>query len=135
MGKKIKQHKTVVSREAINNFAPIYLKFNFSYITYDEDLNEEHVWALFKRMRDLSSEPYITIMQRRKDIGFEIEDLDIKKDIPVKFTERFLADIGKLAVFRIYPNNNPIVARVIGKIINKIMYVFYIDIGGKLYEH
>lgn len=36
---------------------------------------------------------------------------------------------------RIYPNNNPINARVIGVMINKIFYIFFIDIGGNLYKH
>ena len=41
----------------------------------------------------------------------------------------------KYAIFRIYSNNQPVVARVIGIIIEKVMYIFFIDIGGNLYKH
>ena len=89
---------------------------------------------------ELSSSPYNVIMNRGKKISFEhseIARLNIKKEIPEAFKQRFDSKRynNKWAIIRIYPNNNPIIARVIGVLINKIFYIFFIDIGGKLYKH
>ena len=87
-------------------------------------------------MRFLSSVPFTQMLNYNKRIGFEFELIDIKKQIPQKFVDRFgkKAD-EKYAIFRIYSNNQPVVARVIGIIIEKVMYIFFIDIGGNLYKH
>lgn len=136
MGKNIKKPSRVITKPCIHCFAPVYLKFNLSYITYDEDLNEQHTFALFNRMRDLSSYPLVTILNYKKSIGLETENLKISKDLPKSFVDRFPRESEKkLTIFRIYPNDNPILARVIGMLIKNIMYIFYIDIGGKLYKH
>ena len=93
-----------------------------------------------KRLRELSTDTYNIIINRNKKIGLEfveINELGIKKEVPFKFKERFDAKYynNKLAIMRLYPNNSPIVARVIGVIIKNIYYIFFIDIGGKLYSH
>ena len=127
-------------RECTNCFSPKFLKFNFSYIIYEDDFEDKYQLQLLNRIRNLSEEPYLVIMNRDKKIGLEIEDYDKlgnKKNIPEKFLSRFDKNVfnNKIAVFRLYPNNNPIVARVIGVIIKNVFYIFFIDIGGKLYKH
>ena len=123
-----------------NCFNPIYLKFNFSYLVYDENFKEEYKLQFLQRIMELSDVPYTIILNRPKNISFEFEDkdkLNIKKQIPNKFNERFEEKQynNKLAIMRLYTNNNPIVGRIIGVIIKNIFYIFFIDIGGNLYEH
>lgn len=129
-----------IQKPCTNCFAPQYLKFNFSYITYEENFVEKYQLQFLKRLRELSTDTYNIIINRNKKIGLEfveINELGIKKEVPFKFKERFDAKYynNKLAIMRLYPNNSPIVARVIGVIIKNIYYIFFIDIGGKLYSH
>lgn len=49
-----------------------------------------------------------------------------------EFLRRSAGD--KYAVFRIYPNNNPIPSIVIGKIIHEIFYIMYIDLNHDMYD-
>ena len=73
-----------------------------------------------------------------KRIKTRIEKIKISKTISEDFykgkSHRNFDD-GKYAIFRLYTNNNPIVARIIGKLIRNVFYIFFIDIGGKLYSH
>ncbi len=126
-----------ILKPCTNCFNPQYLKFNLSYITYDENFEDRYKVQLWDRMRELSAEPLITILNRDKKIGLEFEEIKINKEIPQKFQERFNTKEynNKFAIMRLYPNNNPILARVIGVIIKNIFYIFFIDIGGKLYNH
>ena len=103
-------------------------------------LQKEHKLKFFERIRELSNATYNVIMNRDKRISFEFPNMDelkIEKKIPEKFKERFENKrySNKWAIMRIYPNNNPIMARAIGVIINKVFYIFFIDIGGRLYDH
>jgi hypothetical protein len=133
------RNKTIV-KPCTNCFAPQYIKFNFSYIVYDDNFVDKHQLQFLKRMRELSADTYNVIRNRDKKIGLEfleINELGIKKQIPCKFAERFESKDynNKLAIMRIYTNNNPIVGRVIGVIIKNVFYIFFIDIGGNLYSH
>ena len=135
----IKQ-KGKIQRPCTNCFAPQYLKFNFSYIVYEEEFSEKYQVQFLKRIRELSNDTYNIIRNRDKKIGLEfieIKELGIKKQIPSTFEERFTTKEynNKLAIMRLYPNNNPVMARIIGVIIKNIYYIFFIDIGGKLYSH
>lgn len=135
----IKQ-KEKIQRPCTNCFVPQYLKFNFSYIVYEENFTEDHQVQFLKRIRELSNDTYNIIRNRDKKIGLEfveINELGIKKRIPAAFNRRFHNKEynNKLAIMRLYTNNNPILARVIGVIIKNIYYIFFIDIGGKLYSH
>ncbi len=132
--------KSKIIKPCTNCFAPQYLKFNFSYIVYEDNFSEKYQVQFLQRIRELSNDTYNIIRNRDKKIGLEfieIKELGIKKEIPAKFKERFENKEynNKLAIMRIYPNNNPIMARVIGVIIKNIFYIFFIDIGGKLYSH
>ena len=135
----IKQ-KGKIQKPCTNCFMPQYLKFNFSYIAYEENFVDKHQIQFLKRIRELSADTYNIIRNRNKNIGLEfieINELGIKKEIPHKFRQRFESKEynNKLAIMRLYPNNNPIVARIIGVIIKNIYYILFIDIGGKLYSH
>ena len=135
----IKQ-KGKIQRPCTNCFSPEYLKFNFSYIVYEDNFNETYQLQFLKRIRELSSDTYNIIRNRKKNIGLEfveIKELGIKKEIPSKFNQRFETKEynNKLAIMRLYTNNTPILARIIGVIIKNVYYIFFIDIGGKLYSH
>lgn len=135
----IKQ-KGKIQRPCTNCFSPQYLKFNFSYIVYEENFEDQYQLQFFRRMRELSNDTYNIIRNRDKKIGLEfveINELGIKKKVPKKFSDRFENKEynNKLAIMRLYTNNNPILARAIGVIIKNIYYIFFIDIGGKLYPH
>lgn len=119
-------------------FNPTHLKFNFSFITYEDNFNSEHQLQLLKRIRELSGVPYLEMASWDKKIGIEIEKISIKKSISEDFfkgNSHRTFDDEKYAIFRLYTNNNPIVARVIGKLIRNVFYIFFIDIGGNLYKH
>ncbi len=138
MVKKVKDKKKISKNTNYSSFNPIYLKFNFSFITYDKNFTEKHQVQFLQRMRELSEVPYMEVASWNRKIGFEIEQININLSIHSAFfdsnTHRNFDD-KKFAIFRLYTNDNPILARVIGKIINKIFYVFFIDIGGNLYNH
>ena len=132
--------KGKIEKPCINCFAPQYLKFNFSYIVYEEDFTPQYQLQFLKRIRELSSDTYNIIRNRNKNIGLEfieMKELGIKKNIPSRFEERFEPKEynNKLAIMRLYTNNRPILGRIIGVIIKNIYYVFFIDIGGNLYSH
>lgn len=137
MAKNVKQ-KPLISKVCTHCFAPTHLKFNFSFITYDENFDDEYQIQFLKRIRELSSVPYLEMMNWNRKIGIEVERVSINKQISPAFFDgnsHRNFDSGKFAIFRLYPNDNPILGRVIGCLINKIFYVFFIDIGGKLYNH
>lgn len=129
--------KQKISKPCTNCYSPQYIKFNFSYIVYDDDFDDKYKIQFLRRIRQLSSELYITVLNWDRKIGLEFEEIKINKQIPVKFSERFQSKEynNKFAIMRLYPNNNPIVARVIGVIIKNIFYIFFIDINGSLYKH
>lgn len=129
-------------KEKITEYAyeQVYIKFNFSYISYEEDFSEQYISQFYKRIKEISSEPYMVVTNWPKNKGFEREDktkLGITKQIPNSFSNRFPStEYGnKLAIIRLFPNNNPLVARIIGVFIGKIFYILFIDIGGNLYKH
>lgn len=135
---KVKAKPLIASRPCTNCFRPTHIKFNFSFITYEKDFTDEHQLQLLKRIRELSSVTYLEMAAWDKKRGIEIEKIDVKKEISPKFfegnTHRNFDD-KKYAIFRLYTNNNPIMARVIGRLINQVFYIFFVDIGGNLYEH
>ncbi len=136
----VKSKKPLVSKPCTNCYAPQYIKFNFSYIVYEENFEEKYQLRFLEKMRELSTDTYNVILNRDKKIGLEfleINELGIRKQVPYSFSKRFESKEynNKLAIMRLYSNNNPIVARVIGVIIRNVFYIFFIDIGGKLYSH
>lgn len=126
-----------IAKPCTNCFSPEYIKFNFSYISYEKDFEDRFKLQLFKRFRELSEVPYVVILNRDKRTAFEFEEIKIRKEVPLKFQQRFQSKDynNKFAIMRLYPNNNPAVVRIIGVIIKNIFYIFFIDVGGKFYKH
>ena len=112
-----------------------HIKFNFSFITYCDNFDNEHKIQFVNRLFDLSKESYLVVSNWPKEIGFETVPLNIKKEIHPSFTNENRKFDGKYTVIRLYTNNNPLPSRIIGKMINKIFYIFFIDIKGELYDH
>lgn len=138
MSSKIKQNK--LQNPCTNCFSPQYLKINFSYMEDIKNVEKNYKLQFLDRLLFLSSSNYMNIIQYGKEIGFELEpinELKLTKVIPKKFSDRFSPDKynNKIAIARLYTNNNPIVGRIIGVIIKNIFYIFFLDIGGKLYKH
>ena len=133
--KPINNTKTKITKTCTNCFQPQYFKFNFSFINYEEELENRDKIQLYERLKQISSEPYLIVSGWEKNIGFENVKVDIKKQINPKFFEGNRHFDGKYTILRLYPNNNPTKGRIIGKMINKIFYIFFIDAKGNLYNH
>lgn len=147
MSKKIKtKDKDTLSRSDISNSKPTHIKFNFSFITSNnnycfenDEFDDNHKLTLISRMISLSKENLTTIYAYPKNIGIEM--LPKSRLREVSFNPRFNdaeyrkkeAD-GKFAVFRLYSNNNPLPSRIIGKLINNVFYILYIDLKHQMYD-
>lgn len=134
---RIRKDKQKVVKPCTNCFAPQYIKFNLSYAKSDKNFEAKYKAQLLDRMIFLSSELYISVLNWDKSIGLEFEEIKMNKNIPKKFEDRFRSKEynNKLAIIRLYPNNNPICARIVGAIIKNVFYIFYIDTKNKLYKH
>lgn len=86
-------------------------------------------------MKELSSVSYMQLSLWDKYKGFEEVRLNITKEIPNNFQTDIAEFGGKYTVIRLYKNNNHTKGRIIGKIINKVFYIFYIYAKGILYKH
>lgn len=131
---KIKKREVKITKPCTNCFSPKYLKFNFSFITFDES-NKDDKAQLIKRIMEISREPYIVVASWGKEIGFENVKVNISKQINPNFEDGNRRFDGKYTIMRLYTNNNPTPGRIIGKLINHIFYIFYIDPKGELYNH
>ena len=140
---KIKKSSQKISQKTCDNcFKPVYLKFNFSFLTHTDEgyFDDKAKVALLKRLLELSDQPFTTVNNYDKVRGLEYIDrskLGIRKDLPSKFDDQnsHRKFNNKFAIFRLYKNNNPTKARIIGHLINKVFYIFYIDMKGDLYNH
>lgn len=139
MSKKIKQKKN--KREENNQklcsncFKSQHIVFSFAYLSYTKDMTDKDIQAIWKRFRELSNIPYMELRDWDKVKGFEKVPLKISKMIPIKFEEEIQKFDGLYNVMRIYKNNNLTPGRIIGKLVNKVFYMFYIDSKGELYKH
>lgn len=139
MSSRVKSKTQKIPRPCTNCFKPRYLKFNLSYLR-ECKIDKNYKAQLFDRMLFLSKRSVVSLMTMDKSLAFEFLDknkLGYKKDYPTEMKERFGDELSlqKIAIARLYPNNNPIVGRIIGVIMNKIFYILEIDIGGKSYKH
>lgn len=135
MSKKIKKQNVRIEKICTHCFQPQYFKFNFSFINYEEELEDTDKIQLYDRLKQISSEPYIIVSNWNKNIGFENVKVNIKKEINPDFFDGNRNFDGKFTILRLYPNNNPTPGRIIGKLINKVFYIFFIDAKGRLYNH
>jgi hypothetical protein len=142
-----KNEKVKISRSEISNNKPTHIKFNFSFTTRNKDFSlknelftDEHKLQLYERMVFLSENELIQVLSYSKEIGIEqIYKEDFKKDI--KYNDKFDAVEyrrkeagGKYAIFRLYTNNNPLPARIIGKLISNVLYIMYVDLKHEIYD-
>lgn len=131
----IKKNNTKISKNCTNCFRTNHVVFNFAYITYDEEFNDQDKKVFIDRIREISSVTYLELMAWSKHKGFEEVKVKIGKEIPKRFTEEIQNFDGKYSIMRLYKNNVPTPGRIIGKLINKVFYIFYIDVKGILYTH
>lgn len=131
----IKKNNNKISKSCTNCFKSNHVVFNFAYITYNEGFYDEDKKVFVDRILELSSVTYLELMAWPKQKGFEEIRIKINKEIPKLFIEEIQDFDGKYSIMRLYKNNNPTPGRIIGKLINKVFYVFYIDVKGELYIH
>lgn len=125
-----------IRKECTHCFNPTHLIFNFSFCNYQDGFEGAHKEQFVKRIFELSKEPYLVVANWPKERGFETVAVDISKHIDPKYYESENRTFdGKYTIIRLYTNNNPLPSRIIGKLSNKIFYVFFIDIKGNLYSH
>lgn len=147
MPKKFKPEKSL-SRGQFEKIDFVYLKFNFSFITNSREysfsgMSQQESAQLLYRIHQLSSERYDHIIARwRKNIGIELipqcQCRDIQYDQrfgEASYRKKEETPDSKLAVFRLYTNDNPRLSRIIGRVINNVFYILYIDINGQIYDH
>jgi len=132
---KIKSSNNKIKLTCTNCFKSKHIVFNFAYVTYSDDFNEEEKKVLIDRMLEVSSVTYLELMMWDKYKGIEEERLKISKEIPIGFNSDIEEFDGKYTILRLYKNNYPTPGRIIGKIVNKVFYIFYIDVKGTLYKH
>lgn len=145
---KLKDNETdKISKTDIKSNKLTHIKFNFSFITTNKsfcfenpDFVDKHKISLMNRIFELSSCEFINIMNYPKNKGIEfIERNNFNKNVSYKqeFDKvdfRSKESVKKFAVIRLYPNNNPLPTRIIGKLINNIFYVMFIDLNHEMYN-
>lgn len=136
-----------IHKDEIKKNKPTHIKFNYSFLTSNNSLCynntnfvEGHKLQLLQRVIELSDKELIHILAYKKNIGLEFIE---KKDfiLDVKYNQKF-DDVeyrkkesnGKYAVFRLYTNNKPLPSRIVGKMINNVFYIMYIDLNHELYK-
>lgn len=150
--KKVEDYEKRISNLALRKAKePIYITFNFSFITENSDYNlfcpkcsDAHKHHLLERLRSLSTKDIVSLTAKTsKNWGLEKINLsDFGKNDKIKSLKihsSFLnSKRNELAgdsywIFRLCPNNNPFPSRIIGKMIDNVFYIFYIDYNHELY--
>lgn len=155
--KKVKFKGNETTEVKITNIAlkeakePIYLTFNFSFITDNNSYNflnknctPDHKHFLIERLMELSGKDIISLTANSdKFHGLEkinISNLSKRDQLKkIKLHSEFENSVRyKMAgdnfwIFRLCPNNNPFPSRIIGKMIQNTFYVMYIDCNHELY--
>lgn len=150
---KVEEYETKISNLALRKAKePIYITFNFSFITenslynlYCEDCSADHKHQLLERLLNLSSKDIVSLTAKTNK-SWGLEKIDLKnfshKDkisslkLPGKFENSKRKELAgdKLWIFRLCPNNNPYPSRIIGKMIDNVFYIMYIDFNHNLYS-
>ncbi len=139
------KNKIQVSKQQITQNTFTHIKFNFSFLTTNnkfsfdnKNFSDKDKIALLNRMKELSEVNYIQLRGYSKNIGFEmLEPSSLTKQIQYssQFNDvDFRKDTDKYAVFRLYTNNNPKPARIVGKLVNKVFYILFIDLNHEMYK-
>ena len=116
-------------------FASKHIVFNFAYITYDKEFDDKARSTFYNRLLEVSTVPFVTLMTWHKNKGFEDVSIKVNKEIPPQFEKDIQKVDGSYTIIRLYKNNYPTPGRIIGKLVNKVFYIFYIDVKGDLYKH
>lgn len=129
----------------------VYITFNWSFLTNNNNYNilssgltDEQMRLLMNRIHDLSKLDLISITANSsKRLGLEKIPYDklgkTEKLKKLNMHADFISSVrdglaGKdYWVFRLCPNNNPYPTRIIGKMIDDIFYVLFIDLHHELY--
>lgn len=140
--KKSNEKKTIEDIKGSYKFK--YLKFSFSFLSTNSTYNLKKMDKRMKsdlldRIEELSSMTYMQLNALHKSKGFEeIKEnsfsitAEYKKD---EFNEGgFRNKSDKFKIIRLYPNNNPLPVRLIGKEANNVFYLLYIDKEHKCYK-
>lgn len=129
----------------------VYISFNWSFITTNNSYNlksseftTEHSHLLVKRLFELSEKDVVSITANySKKIGLEklpksklsnkekLKNLEIHKSFNDSVRKELAGE--DFWVFRLCPNNNPYESRIVGKMIDDVFYVMFIDYRHELY--
>ena len=118
-----------------NCFKSNHIIFSFAYLKYSKNLREKEALVFFERLKEISSVDYSELRKWEKFKGFEEIKVKINKEIPPEFETEIEKFNGKYTIFRLYKGNGITPGRIIGKLVNKVFYIFYIDVKGDLYKH
>lgn len=131
---------------------PVYISFNFSFISENSSYNltcnnctADHKHHLIEQLLSLSSKDIVSLTARtNKKHGLEkldLKDLSHKDKLKKLQLHKNFANSQRnvLAgtsfwIFRMCPNNNPYPSRIIGKMIDNVFYVLFIDYNHELYS-
>ncbi|MBO0423872.1 hypothetical protein [Enterococcus plantarum] len=150
--KKVEQYENKVTNIVLRKAEePIFITFNFSFLTDNSSYNlhcdsctHDHRHHLIERLLNLSNKDLVSLTAKtNKNWGLE----KLKKDdfgrndkiknlkISSKFESSKRSDLAGDGywIFRLCPNNNPFESRIIGKMIDDIFYVMFIDYNHELY--
>lgn len=149
---KVDHYEKKISNLVLRNASePIYITFNFSFMTNNSTYNFDceacsldHKHHLIERIVSLSNKDIVSLTAKTsKNWGLEKIDFDklgrtdkLKNiEIPRSFGISKRNDLAgdSFWIFRLCPNNNPFPSRVIGKMIDNVFYVFFIDYHHDLY--
>ena len=100
MSKQIRSKNRKINKVCTNCFQPVFIKFNFSFITYEDNLTDREKAQLYDRIREISSVPYLIVSTWDKTKGFEMEKLNITKQIHPDFFDGNRTFDGKYTIFR-----------------------------------
>lgn len=126
----------------------IYLTFNFSFLSQNssynhncKDFTTEQQALLMHRLYELSQIDIISLTAKTKSNGLEkIQNFSSRDKIRSmqlhpEFNSSKRVDLAGNGfwIFRLCPNNNPHPTRIIGKMIDNVFYVMFIDCQHELY--
>ena len=132
---RIKKSNQKVKINCTNCFKSNHIVFSFAYVTYSDNFDDYAKQTLIDRIQEVSSVNYLELMTWDRYKGFEEERVQISKDVPRGFDNEIKEFDGKYSIMRLYKSNEPTKRRIIGKLVNKVFYIFYIDVKGILYKH
>ncbi len=151
--KKVEDYESKITNLVLRKEKePIFISFNFSFISDNSSYNLtcdhctlEHKHYLLERLLTLSKKDIVSLTAKtNKNHGLEkleMKDLSHKDKLKNLKIRPAFADSqrSKLAgdgfwIFRMCPNNNPYESRIIGKMIDNVFYVLFIDYKHELYS-